>query len=255
MNKLMRDGVALVYDESGSGQPPLLFIPGGSCERWSFHRQHEHFSARHRCVSVDLRGHGDSDQPVQPYTMAGYADDVAWVIGQLGLDRPVVVGHSMGGAIALQLAADHPEKVRALVLDDPAPVTDNAAGFDQMLAAFAKHGIDSTRRRAFTNFFLPGADQALVQEVCDRAAKTGEHVFASEIEGLRAWNGAAVAARCQVPVLHIAAARPTCPPSALRAVLPNVVTGQTVGAGHFNMLEVPDQVNSMIEQFLRQYVS
>ena len=52
-------------------------------------------------------------------------------------------------------------------------------------------------------------------------------------------------------MLHIAAARPTCPPPALAEAVPQVVTGQTVGAGHFNMLEVPEQVNSMIERFLR----
>ncbi|MFN0027513.1 MAG: alpha/beta fold hydrolase [Acidimicrobiales bacterium] len=55
--------------------------------------------------------------------------------------------------------------------------------------------------------------------------------------------------------LRIAAAFPTCPPPVLATAIPHVITGQTVGAGHFNMLEVPDQVNAMIEQFLRHNVS
>ena len=255
MAELTRDGVALAYEEAGAGEPPIVFVPGGSCDRWSFHEQMAHFGPSHRCVSVDLRGHGQSDKPQQAYTPAGYADDVAWVIGQLGLDRPVVVGHSMGGAIALQLAADHPEVLRAVVLDDPAPVTDNRAGFSQLLASFERHGIDSTRRRMFRNFFLDGYDEALLEEICRRAAQTADHVFVSEIEGLRDWDGAAAARRCRVPVLHIAAARPACSPAALAEAIPAVVTGQTVGAGHFNMLEVPDQVNSMIEHFVRQYVT
>ena len=81
-----------------------------------------------------------------------------------------------------------------------------------------------------------------------------DHVFAGEVASLRDWDGLAAAARCQVPVLHIAAAIPACPPGQLRDAIPDVVTGQTVGAGHFNMLEVPDQVNSMIEGFLAHYV-
>lgn len=258
MQTLTRDGVALCYAEAGAageGGVPLVFVPGGSCDWWSFHHQLEHFAPSRRSISLDLRGHGGSDKPHQPYTMAAYADDVAWVIAQLGLDRPVVVGHSMGGAIALQLAADHPEATRAIVLDDPAPVTDNRAGFGQMLAAFAKHGVDSTRRRAFRNFFLPDFDEALLAEVLERATHTPDHVFISEIEGLRDWDGAATARQCQVPVLHIAAAYPTCSPAALAEAIPHVITGQTVGAGHFNMLEVPDQVNAMIEQFLRHYVA
>jgi len=252
---LRRDGVDLCAEVAGSGGVPLVFVPGGSCDWWSFHRQLEHFSASHRCVSLDLRGHGRSAKPEQDYTIAGYADDVAWIIGELGLDRPVVIGHSLGGAVALQLAADHPGVARAVVLDDPAPVTDNRAGFQQMLDGFVSHGVDATRRRAFRNFFLAGFDEALLAEICDRAAQTPDRVFTSEIESLRDWDGAAAAARCTVPLLHIAAAQPTCPPAALVAAAPHTVTGQTVGAGHFNMLEVPDQVNAMIEQFLRRYVA
>jgi pimeloyl-ACP methyl ester carboxylesterase len=161
MQHVTRDGVTLAFEEAGAGEPAIVFVPGGSCDWWSFHEQLEHFSADHRCVSLDLRGHGASDKPRQAYTMGGYADDVAWVIGRLGLDRPVVVGHSMGGAVALQLVADHPGTVRALVLADPAPVTDNRAGFEQMLAAFERHGVDSTRRRVFRNFFLDGFDETL----------------------------------------------------------------------------------------------
>ena len=92
--------------------------------------------------------------------------------------------------------------------------------------------------------------QNTAQEMGERAAE----FLQVKIEGLRDWDGAATARQCQVPVLHIAAAYPTCSPAALAEAIPHAVTGQTVGAGHFNMLEVPDQVNAMIEQFLRHYV-
>lgn len=254
MSTLDRDGVRLVYEERGSGGTPMVFVPGGSCDWWSFHEQLDHFGATGRVVSLDLRGHGQSDKPEQDYSIEGYVDDVAWVIERLGLDRPVVVGHSMGGAIALQLAADHPGLARALVLVDPAPVHDNSAGFGHMLDVMERHGVDSTRRRLFGNFFLDGHDPTLLAEVCDRAAAVPDRVFTHEIASLRDWDGEAAARRCSLPVLHVAAAQPACSPSALRAVVPDVVTGQTVGAGHFNMLEVPEQVNSMIERFLTQYV-
>ena len=251
---LDRDGVQLAYEERGSGGTSMLFVPGGSCDWWSFHEQLDHFGATRRAVSLDLRGHGQSDKPEQAYSIDGYADDVAWAIERLALDSTVVVGHSMGGAVALQLAADHPDLVRALVLVDPSPVDDNRAGFQHMLDAMARHGVDSTRRRVFGNFFPDGHDPELLTEVCDRAAAVPDRVFAGEIASLRDWDGGAAARRCSAPVLHIAAAQPACSPSALRAVIPDVVTGQTVGAGHFNMLEVPEQVNSMIERFLARYV-
>jgi len=65
-------------------------------------------------------------------------------------------------------------------------------------------------------------------------------------------GGAAAAAAMTVPVLHIAAASPINDAASLRALNPLIQTGQTVGAGHFNQLEVPDQVNAMIERFTSQ---
>lgn len=254
MATLERDGVKLFYEEKGDSDSAFVFIPGGSCDWWSFHKQLEHFSSSYRCISVDLRGHGQSDKPDQDYNLDVYVDDVAWMIDQLGLGQPVVAGHSMGGAIGLQLAADHPDLVKALILDDPAPVSGNEAGFEQMLEAFDRFDVDSTRRRAFTNFFFGDYDQALLEEVLERAAVVPDNVFRGEIAGLRDWDGVAAATACSVPVLHIAAARPATPPELLQAVIPKIVTGQTVGAGHFNMLEVPDQVNSMIENFILRYV-
>ena len=80
------------------------------------------------------------------------------------------------------------------------------------------------------------------------------HVAASALRGILAFDGAAVAAQCRVPALHLAAASPLNPPHLMAQWLPQVVHGQTVGAGHINQLEVPDQVNWMIENFMRHYV-
>ena len=117
-----RNGLKLAYQDDGRGDPAFVFLHGWTCNRSYFKPQHDHFKANHRVVSVDLRGHGESDKPKEPYPISQYADDVAWLIGQLGLDRPIAVGHSMGGVTVLHLAAEHPESVRAIVMVDPAPM-------------------------------------------------------------------------------------------------------------------------------------
>jgi hypothetical protein len=78
-------------------------------------------------------------------------------------------------------------------------------------------------------------------------------VAANAIRGVLEFDGRAAAALCKVPALHLAATPPRNPPHLMSEWLPGVVNGWTVGAGHFNQLEVPDQVNSMIEGFLRHY--
>ena len=85
------------------------------------------------------------------------------------------------------------------------------------------------------------------------------HVAANAMRGALEFDGRAMAAQCKVPALHLAATQPGTPqprnpPHLMSEWLPNVVNGWTVGAGHFSQLEVPDQVNAMIEAFLRHYI-
>jgi pimeloyl-ACP methyl ester carboxylesterase len=81
--------------------------------------QFECFAGRgRRVVAVDLRGHGESDKPRQRYTIGAFSDDLAWLCGRLGLARPVVIGHSMGGITAFDLAARYPELPSAVVMLD-----------------------------------------------------------------------------------------------------------------------------------------
>ena len=107
MPTIVRNGIKLVFEDRSAGKPAFVFVHGTSCNRSFFAPQAEHFARRHRVVSVDLRGHGESDKPPGPYPIAAYADDIAYIIEQVGLSKIVAVGHSMGGVIVLQLAAAH----------------------------------------------------------------------------------------------------------------------------------------------------
>ena len=107
MRALDRDGTKLAYQESGAGDPPFVLVHGWTCDHTSFAPQVQHFGHDHRVLAVDLRGHGQSDAPEQDYTIPGFADDVAWLGHEVGIDRAIFVGHSMGGTVVLDLAACH----------------------------------------------------------------------------------------------------------------------------------------------------
>jgi pimeloyl-ACP methyl ester carboxylesterase len=117
MRRLKRDGVALCYKEVDEDEPPVLLVHGWCCDHTYFAPQFEYFAKHdHRVVVVDLRGHGRSDKPQQHYTMQAFADDLVWMCGQIGLKKPAVVGHSMGGIVAFDLAARYPERTAAVVI-------------------------------------------------------------------------------------------------------------------------------------------
>ena len=77
MATIVHQGIKLGYEDRGAGKPAFVFVHGWTCNRSSFVPQAEHFARRYRVVSVDLRGHGESDKPQGPYTRAQDADDIA----------------------------------------------------------------------------------------------------------------------------------------------------------------------------------
>jgi 3-oxoadipate enol-lactonase len=110
--KQVVSGAEIAYDESGSG-PALLFIHAGNADRRMWDRQIAAFSGSHRVIRFDLRGFGESPNPAAPY--ANF-EDACELLDALGVERAVVVGDSMGGEVALDLALAHPKRVSGLVL-------------------------------------------------------------------------------------------------------------------------------------------
>jgi pimeloyl-ACP methyl ester carboxylesterase len=116
MQLIEKDGVTLAYEDINPGLPPMPLVHGWGCDHTSLDAQAEFFSKSHRVVSVKLRGHRKSDAPDQDYTMPSFADDLAWLCEKLGLIKPIVIGHSMGGSIVLELAAGYPDVPASIVL-------------------------------------------------------------------------------------------------------------------------------------------
>jgi pimeloyl-ACP methyl ester carboxylesterase len=115
------DGRRLAYDEVGPANPRdakgmILLLTGLGSKRLGWERQMADFGREYRAIAFDHRDTGDSDEAAAPYTIADLADDAAALLTRLGIARTHVVGISLGGFVALQLAVRHPERVEKLVL-------------------------------------------------------------------------------------------------------------------------------------------
>ena len=257
MSTIDHKGVKLAYDDQGAGKPAFIFVHGWTGNRSNFAPQVMHFARQHRVVSVDLRGHGDSDKPEGPYPITAYADDITHIIEHLGLGKVVAVGHSMGASAVLQLAVTYPDHVAAIVMLDPGPYVippEVRARLEGMVEAIESGNQEPRKQAIAAQMFLPTTDRKLVEDVTAVMLAAPSHVTASAMRGVLEFDGKAVAEQCKVPALQLATALHRTPPHIMSEWLPTIVTGWTVGAGHFSQLEVPDQVNTMIEGFLRHYV-
>jgi pimeloyl-ACP methyl ester carboxylesterase len=252
MQQINRDGVALYYDEAGNGAPPILFIHGLGCDHTHFAPQFDRYGRDHRVVAVDLRGHGQSDKPVQDYTIPGFADDIAWLCGELGLYKPIIVGHSMGSLVALEATARFPDLAAALVLLDaplfvPPPVVE-AMNLPGLAQAMWTPAYQDVLRGFMGASFAPTDDQERKERILDAICALPQHVTASGFASV-AHDMAPAAAACRIPVIYIGAAGPI-DLDRFRSLTPQLVVEQVSGVGHWLQLEAPERVNAIIDSFL-----
>lgn len=252
-----RDGVRLYYTDEGKGDPPLLFVHGWCCDHTYWRKQVPLFRRRHRVVAVDLRGHGRSSKPKQDYTMAAFARDLEWLIVQLDLRRPVVIGHSMGGVIALHLAGRNRRPLSSVVIVDSVlfPKFDRRerALLPQIFAGLEGPAYQDVARQVIDDFlFVPASPPRLHRQVREAMVRAPQHVMSSCFRNL--WIDNTAAARAvKVPALAIVAGqRNIAELAAAKRAVPGVQLGVTVGAGHFIQLEAPQQLNAMLQTFIAQ---
>jgi pimeloyl-ACP methyl ester carboxylesterase len=122
MPKLDRDGVKIYYEVHGSG-PPLILTHGYSSTSAMWNGQIEALSKQHQLILWDMRGHGQSDYPADPaaYSEALTVADIAALLDEVGADRAIVGGLSLGGYMSLAFYRAHPERVSALLIIDTGP--------------------------------------------------------------------------------------------------------------------------------------
>ncbi|HVE97764.1 MAG TPA: alpha/beta hydrolase [Mycobacteriales bacterium] len=109
------EGIAVGYAVTGSGSP-LVLLHGGLCDRRVWREQVDLLADRYTVITWDAPGCGESEDPPATFTLADYATCLAGLLRRLDASPAHVVGHSWGGGLALQLAVDHPQTVRSLVV-------------------------------------------------------------------------------------------------------------------------------------------
>ena len=238
-----------VSDGGHGSAVPVLFVHGNGANLTQWRAQLDHLRPTRRAVAFDLRGMGRSDPAANgDDSVRAMADDVEAVANALKLDRFIIVGHSYGGAVLAQYAAEHPERVAGVVFADAAgnvKISDEAA--QKFFAAMRKD-----KNKFVRQWFAPilkGSPETVQNAVFESEDHTPAGVIAGALDGLRHIDMRALVDAYHGPKLAIAAADIEGP-SSLHVQFPELPVKKIHGTGHWLMMDKPDEFNRILDEFL-----
>jgi 3-oxoadipate enol-lactonase len=253
--------IQLYYETTGQGEP-LLFIHGLGSSTRDWERQVAFFSRRYEVITFDVRGHGKSDKPLGPYSVRLFAADTASLIKSLSIDRVHVVGISMGGMIAFQLAIDAPNLVRSLVIVNSAPefVTrtfKERLGTLQRLLIVRALGMGKMGEVLGKRLFPRPEQKHLRRVLIGRWAENDKRAYLAAFRAIVGWSVVERLGEIGCPVLVVAADQDYTPVSfkeAYAAKLPYAELAIISDSRHLTPIDKPEQFNEVVMTFLSKQV-
>lgn len=236
------------YHAEGQGDPALVFIHCWTCNAGFWDAQVRAFRGTHRVVTLDLAGHGGSGKERKAYTMRAFAADVKTVVEALALRKIVVVGHSMGGTVAVEAARLMPEHVVGVVLVDTlqdATQSMTTAQREQFLGPM-RSNFKEEQAKLFRQLFPKDADPRVVEHVVSEGAKADPQVGIAAMENLLSYDRKAGLGAVRVPIIAINGDLFPTNADANRKVNPRYEAIVMPGTGHFPHLEKPEDFNRQL---------
>ena len=247
------DGRRVHYESHGSGREAFVLIHGWTCDLGFWRSQIPDLSKRARVIAIDLPGHGQSDKPEIAYTMDLFARSVDAVMVDAGVERAVLVGHSMGTPVARQFYRKYPKKTLGVVIVDGLL---RALGDRKMMEDFIAplRGPDYKERAAqfIDSMMGPAISASLREQIKTSMLSTPQPVAISAMEGM-ADESIWTQDKIEVPVLAVMAKGPFWPADTeqfFRSVAPNLDFQMWDGVGHFLMMEKPKAFNDAVVAFV-----
>lgn len=253
------DGVPIAYDVRGEGETTLFFVHCWSCDRDFWREQVDLFAEEYRVVTLDLPGHGASGANREDWSIVGLAADVETVADELGLERIVLVGHSMGGPVSLLAARRLQGRAIGVICAD---TLHNAEfewpeGMTAMFAGRLESDPEGFMREFVPAMFREGVDPETVEWVIERALAADIPATVALMRDFENLDLRGALSEAGVPIRCINAAprgeqgMPTAVEVNRRYADYDAVLIENVG--HYVQLERPDEFNAHLRSILQEF--
>jgi pimeloyl-ACP methyl ester carboxylesterase len=240
-------GAIFVDDGGGTEGLPVLLLHSFSGDSGHWASQLSHLRHHRRALAMDLRGHGKSAAPRNDdYAVESFAKDVHAVVNALGLKRVVLVGHSLGGAVAIAYAAAHPERVAGLVLVDAPgrmPPEQSKRTVEAIESDYAQ------AMKGFWEALLDGAQPHVRTQVLQQAEALPREASIAIVKALFRYDPLPALDRYTGPKLVIYTPREDSPDD-LQNLRPQIPHKAMEGTSHWPHLDRPAEFNALVDEFL-----
>ena len=251
--------IDLYYECSGEGSP-VLFLHGLGSSSQDWEAQRAAFSTRYRMIIVDFRGHGRSSKPKRPYSIPLFAQDTADLIKHMNVASLDVLGISMGGMVAMQLALDAPHLINHLVIVNSAPAIQSQSftlrqfmQFIQRRFVLRFQGMQGMGR-LISNLLFPYPEQADLRRICrERWTKNDRQAYEASMNAILRWNVIERLTELRNPTLVIAG-RQDFIPLPYKQKYANLIPGARLvvieNSRHATPVDQMEQFNRIVLDFL-----
>lgn len=254
------NGITLAYNDQGSGLS-IIFLHAFPLNRTMWAEQEKAFLSQFRVVTIDLRGHGESDAPLWRYTLDQAADDVIGLLDHLSIRQAVFVGLSMGGYVLFALYRKYADRVKGLVLADTRAQADTAEGKEarfQMAQTAYQKGPSAIADIMIPKLLSPATVQTkpgLVRHV--RAMIVGNQIsgIGGDLMAMAERPDSVTLLKhitCPTQIIVGELDLPTPPSDAklMADLIPNARLAIIPAAAHLSNLEKPDTFNNIVSEFV-----
>ena len=254
------DGVHVQYRVYGSGEPALVLIHGWSCDSNYWREQVPVLKQKYTVVTVDLAGHGGTDGNRSDWSIARFGQDVATAVGAVPNQQLILVGHSMGGPVAIEAARLLKSRTLGIIGVDTfksigAPVPGQAQ-VNAAIKPFETDFIGTTRTMVTEHLFVKDDHPQLAQKVAYDMSLSSPRVAVPAMRALLEYDFTEPLKDLSVPIVAINSdLGEPLNEVRIRKVLPKFRAVTLPGTGHFLMMEDPQLFNPALEAELATMIS
>lgn len=254
------NGIKIAYTDQGKGIP-IVFVHGYPLSKAMWELQAAALSSSYRVITIDLRGHGESDAPLWHYTVEMFADDIQGLLDHLSIGQAVLAGFSMGGYVVFAFYRKYRDQVKGLILADTRPQPDTPEGRQGRFKTAQdaqKDGAGAIAEAMIPKLLSPASVQSrfdLVEAVRQIITQTPVTGIAGDLMAMAERpDSVPLLSEIACPTLILVGEQDGLTPPADAKLMAGKIKKARLeiipGAGHLSNLENPEAFNSAVRKFL-----